>query len=130
MRINQVSVFLGNTPGRLESLCKALADASVNLETLTITESADHGIVRMIVSDADRAVEVLSKQGFTPKKVEVLAVEVDDTPGALLKLLQKTREAGVNVEYMYDMSKPSSTRPLMVMSFKDMDTAEKILKNA
>ncbi len=128
MRINQVSVFLGNTPGRLESMCKSLADAGVNLETLTITESADHGIVRMIVSDADKAVEALTSQGFTPKKVEVLAVEVDDTPGALLAVLQKTREAGVNVEYMYDMTKPSASRPMMIMSFKDIDAAEKVLK--
>lgn len=128
MRINQVSVFLGNTPGRLESMCKSLADAGVNMETLTITESADHGIVRMIVSDPDKAVEALSAQGFTPKKVEVLAVEVDDTPGALLAVLQKTRQAGVNVEYMYDMTKPFSSRPMMIMSFKDIDAAEKILQ--
>jgi len=128
MRTTQISVFLENTLGRLESLCKTLADAGVNLETLTITESAQNGIVRMIVSDPDAAVSALKAQGFTPKRVEVLAVEVDDKPGALLALLRKMKNAGVNVEYMYAMTKPASTRPTMIMSFKDVDAAEKILE--
>ena len=128
MRTTQISVFLENTLGRLESLCKTLADAGVNLETLTITESAQNGIVRMIVSDPDAAVAALKAQGFTPKRVEVLAVEVDDKPGALLALLEKMKNAGVNVEYMYAMTKPASTRPTMIMSFKDVDAAEKILE--
>lgn len=128
MRTTQVSVFIENAPGRLESLCKALADAGVNLETITITETADHGIVRMIVSDSDRAVEALKAGGFTPKKIDVLAVEVDDTPGSLLALLQKMRAAGVNVEYMYALTKPKSSRPTMIMSFKDIAAAEALLE--
>jgi len=127
MRINQISVFLENTPGRLESLCAALADAAVNIETITIIENGEYGIVRMIVSDADKAANALKNAGFTPKKVEVLAVEVSDTPGALLELLEKTRKAGVNVEYMYALTKPHGNRPVMIMSFKDIDTAEKLL---
>lgn len=128
MRITQISVFIENVPGRLESLCKSLAEAGVNLETITIAEAADHGIVRMIVSDVDKAVAALSAGGFTPKKVDVLAVEVDDAPGALWRLLQKMRESGVNVEYMYAMTKPKSSRPIMIMSFKDISAAEALLE--
>lgn len=127
MRAHQISVFLENTPGRLESLCEALSRAGVNLETITITENGDHGIVRMIVKNVDAGIDALKAAGFTPKKVDVLAVEVSDTPGALSALLKKTRNAGVNVEYMYAMTKPNGTRPVMIMSFKDIDAAERIL---
>lgn len=129
MRIQQISVFLENTLGRLETMCLALAQANVNLDTITITETAEFGIVRIIVDDVEKGVEVLKEAGFSPKKVDVLAVEVDDTPGALLKLLQKTRSEGVNVEYMYALTKKSSGRPVMVMSFKDLDIAEKALND-
>lgn len=127
MRINQISVFLENTPGRLESLCKALADAGVNINTITIIENGEYGIVRMIVDKPDAGVDALKAAGFMPKKVEVLAVEVDDTPGALLRLLEKTREGGVNIEYMYALTKPLAVRPVMIMSFKDIAAAEKSL---
>ena len=129
MRIQQISVFLENTLGRLETMCQALAQANVNLDTITITETAEFGIVRIIVDDVEKGIDVLKESGFSPKKVDVLAVEVDDTPGALLKLLQKTRAKGVNVEYMYALTKKSSGRPVMVMSFKDLDVAEKALND-
>ena len=129
MRIQQISVFLENTLGRLESMCQTLSDASVNLDTITITETADYGIVRIIVDDTDKAIDILKSAGFSPKKVDVLAVEVDDTPGALLKLLQKTKAQGVNIEYMYALTKKSSERPIMVMAFKDLDAAEKVLND-
>ncbi len=129
MRIQQISVFLENTLGRLETMCQALAQANVNLDTITITETAEFGIVRIIVDDVEKGIDVLKEAGFSPKKVDVLAVEVDDTPGALLKLLQKTRAKGVNVEYMYALTKKSSGRPVMVMSFKDLDVAEKALND-
>ena len=129
MRIQQISVFLENTLGRLETMCQALAQANVNLDTITITETAEFGIVRIIVDDVEKGIDVLKEAGFSPKKVDVLAVEVDDTPGALLKLLQKTRAKGVNVEYMYALTKKSSARPVMVMSFKDLDVAEKALND-
>ncbi|MBR4598278.1 MAG: hypothetical protein IKO42_07785 [Opitutales bacterium] len=127
MRITQISVFLSNSLGRLESVCKTLADAAVNINTITILESGDYGIVRMIVDKPSQAREALQAAGFSCKEVEVLAVEVADEPGALYKLLEKTKNAGVNLEYMYAMTKPSGQNPLMIMSFKDIALAEKIL---
>ncbi len=127
MRMTQLSVFLTNSLGRLESLCKTLADASINIQTITILESNEYGIVRMIVDNPQDACKVVQGAGFSCKLVDVLAVEVGDTPGALYELLKKTKDAGVNLEYMYAMTKPLSQKPLMVMSFKNIDEAEKIL---
>ncbi len=127
MRMTQLSVFLTNSLGRLESMTKTLADASVNINTITILESGDYGIVRMIVDKPEDACKVLQEGGFSCKLVDVLAVEVSDKPGALYELLKKTKDAGVNLEYMYAMTKPLSQNPLMLMSFKDIDAAEKIL---
>lgn len=129
MRIQQISVFLENTLGRLEHMCQVLADANVNLDTITITETAEFGIIRIIVDEVDRAIEVLRSAGFSPKKVEVLAVEVEDKPGALCELLQKTRAKGMNVEYIYALMQKSTGRPVMVMSFKDLDAAEAALND-
>ena len=104
MRIKQISVFLENTPGHLEKLCKVLAEAGVNLQTITIAEN-----------------------GFFAKVIDVLAVEVEDKPGALLSILKRTSDVGLNIEYMYALTRPQNGNPVMVMSFKDLDTAEKIL---
>ena len=127
MRLNQISVFLENAPGRLEKVCKALSDAGVNLDTLMTIETADFGIVRLIADDPDAAERALKNEGIAASKIEVLAVEVEDRPGALLKILSKMRSKGVNVEYMYAMTKPLAKNSVMVMSFKDIDAAEKIL---
>ncbi len=127
MRLKQISVFLENTPGHLEGVCKAVADAGVNLRTITIAETKEYGIVRAIVDKPEEAAAALKEAGFFAKIIEVLAVEVDDTPGALLSILKKASVAGLNIEYMYALTRPFKDKPVMVMSFKDIDTAEKLL---
>ncbi len=126
MRIKQISVFLENTPGHLESVCKVLADAEINLNTITIAETKDYGIVRTIVDNPEKAAAVLKENGFFAKLVDVLAIEVEDKPGALLKLLKHTSDVGLNIEYMYAMTRPVNDKPVMIMSFKDIDGAERI----
>lgn len=127
MRLKQISVFLENTPGHLEGVCKAVADAGVNLRTITIAETKEYGIVRAIVDKPEEAAAALKEAGFFAKIIEVLAVEVEDTPGALLSILEKASAAGLNIEYMYALTCPFKDKPVMVMSFKDIDTAEKLL---
>ena len=104
MRLKQISVFLENTPGHLEGVCKAVADAGVNLRTITIAETKEYGIVRAIVDKPEEAAAALKEAGFFAKIIEVLAVEVDDTPGALLSILKKASAAGLNIEYMYALT--------------------------
>jgi len=127
MILKQISIFLENTPGHLENACQVLSDAGVNLETLTIAESKDYGIVRAIVDKPATAADALKAAGFSAKIVDVLAVEVEDKPGALLKILRKASDAGLNIEYMYALTRPFNERPVMVMSFKDVVAAKKIL---
>ena len=127
MRLKQISVFLENTPGHLEDVCKALAEAGVNLLTITIAETKEYGIVRAIVDKPDAAAAALKAAGFFAKLVDILAVEVEDKPGALLQILKKTSEAGLNIEYMYALTRPFKDKPVMAMSFKDIDKAEQLL---
>ncbi len=127
MRLKQISVFLENISGRLEKMCEVLANANVNLDTLMMIETGDFGIARIIVADADVALTALKSAGIAAKVVEVLAVDVKDEAGSLLKILSKLRTEGINVEYMYAMTKPHSECSVMVMSFKDLDAAERVL---
>lgn len=127
MRIQQLSVFLENTPGHLRKVCETLAEAQINLQTITIAETKDYGIVRAIVDDSQKAQVVLKEAGFFAKVIDVLAVEVSDTPGALLDLLKKAEAYNLNVEYMYALTRPHNDKPVMVMAFKDIDAAEKVL---
>ena len=99
--IMQLTVFLENTEGRLSALCRTLADANINMSALTIAETSDYGIVRIICSDVFRAVDVLEEAGFRATKTKVLAVEVPDRPGALASLLEALDATGVNIEYGY-----------------------------
>ena len=99
--IMQLTVFLENTEGRLAALCRTLADAGVNMSALTIAETSDYGIVRIICDNVFQAVDVLDESGFRATKTKVLAVEVPDRPGALAELLEALGSTGVNIEYGY-----------------------------
>ena len=99
--IMQLTVFLENTEGRLAALCRTLADAGINMSALTIAETSDYGIVRIICNDVFRAVDVLEESGFRATKTKVLAVEVPDRPGALAELLEALDSTDVNIEYGY-----------------------------
>ncbi len=99
--IMQLTVFLENSEGRLAALCRTLADAGINMSALTIAETSDYGIVRIICNDVFRAVDVLEDAGFRATKTKVLAVEVPDRPGALAELLEALDSTKVNIEYGY-----------------------------
>ncbi len=99
--IMQLTVFLENSKGRLAALCRTLADANINMSALTIAETSDYGIVRIICNDVFRAVDVLEEAGFRATKTKVLAVELPDRPGALAELHEALDEADVNIEYGY-----------------------------
>ncbi len=97
--IMQLTVFLENSEGRLADLCRTLADAGVNMSALTIAETSDYGIVRIICDNVFHAVDVLDEAGFRATKTKVLAVEVPDRPGALAELLEALGSTKVNIEY-------------------------------
>lgn len=128
MKIQQLSVFLENKPGHLSAVLKHLAEAAINIHTLTIAESVDFGVVRMIVDKPEEAVGALKKQLITCSLNDVLGIAVEDKPGALYKLLDAFTARGLNVEYMYAFpGKQYGEKAVMIFRFEQADEASKAL---
>ena len=123
MRVPQISVFLENRRGRLREACGCLADAGINLVALSLADTTDFGILRTIVEDTDRALQVLKQANFTTNRTDVLAVEVEDRPGGLAKVLKVIEEADLNVEYMYAFNERREGRAVLIFRFEDPDEA-------
>ena len=101
MTLNQISVFVENKPGKLQLLTDVLAKNSINMRALSLAETSDFGIVRVIVDDLDAASEVLKTEGFIYTVTKVLGVAIPDEPGGLNRVLHVLSGSGVNIEYMY-----------------------------
>lgn len=99
--VKQLSLFLENKPGHVYQICKALGDARINIHTLALADTNQFGILRVMVEDAEKAYEILTKEGFVVKVTEVLAVKIEDIPGSLAMVCKILSEADVNVEYAY-----------------------------
>ena len=99
--IDQLTVFLENTKGRLTSLCRALGDANIQMHSLALADTTDYGIARIICDDPRGAVAAISEAGFTANLTKVVAVEVPDVPGGLADVLDVLDAAGLNIEYSY-----------------------------
>ncbi len=128
MRAEQISIFLENKAGRLAEVTNILRKANVNIRALSLADTTDFGILRLIVNDNAKAEKALRDEGFTVGKTNVLAIEVDDTPGGLNDILDPLTSAGVNVEYMYAFANPQSKNAIMIFRFHDLDKAIDILK--
>ena len=130
MRIPQLSLFMDNKPGHLIVPCKLLADAGINILTLSLADTKQFGILRLIVREWQRAREVLETAGWVVAMTEVLAVEVEDRPGGLVELLRVFGQAGINVEYMYAFTARLGNRAMLVFRFDDLDAAISALTRA
>lgn len=128
MKVEQISVFLENKAGRLLEVAKILGDNGVNIRALSLADTTDFGILRLIVNDNEKAKKVLKENGFTVKVTHVIAVEVDDKPGGLASILNPLAEEGINVEYMYAFVEKSKNKAVLVFKFEDLDRAIEILK--
>ena len=130
MTIKQISLFLENKPGHLASICKALADAKINIVTLSLADTQQFGIVRLIVEDWERAKDVLEKAHFAVNVHDVIAASVRDEPGGMAELLDIVEAAGVNIEYMYAFAARHGEEAILVFRFDDLAKAEKALTAA
>ena len=128
MKIRQLSVFLENRPGRLSALCRTLADAGVNLSTLTLAETGEFGLLRLITPDADKAKAVAEKAGYAVTMTEVVALQVPDRPGGLASVLKVLETANISVEYMYAFAMRTGGDAVMIFRFDDMDRAIAVLQ--
>lgn len=128
MKIQQISVFLENKPGQLRRACDVLARAGINMVTLSLADTAQFGILRLIVQDWQQAKTVLEKAGCVVKITEVLAIEVADKPGGLSQILEIVDHAGLNIEYMYAFAEKRGDRAMLVFRFTNPDAALQALQ--
>jgi hypothetical protein len=128
MKLKQLSLFLENKPGALSAPVKLLADAGINILTLSIAEARQYGILRLIVRDWAAAKKLLEKNGLAVKTSDVLAIEVADRPGGLAEVLAALEEAGINLEYMYAFTLKRESKGLLLFRFDDPDKAIGVLK--
>lgn len=130
MKVKQISVFLENKSGRLAQVTKILAENSINIRALSLADTADFGILRIIVNDSEKASNVLKTSGYTLAETEVVAVEVPDKPGGLANVLEPLWKAGLDVEYMYAFVQSSGENAIMIFRFEEPEKAIAVLNDS
>ncbi len=123
----QLSVFLANKPGMLADVCDELAAAKINIFALTISDTADHSVVRMVVSDHEKALQIFEERGVLTVESKVLLIENNNRPGALARISKKLAKAKINIEYAYLATSPGAKIGLLVMRVDDTKRALKVL---
>ena len=130
MKIQQLSLFLENQPGQIVKPCRLLAEEGIDIRTLSVADTKQFGILRMIVSDWQRAARLLKDAGYVVNVTEVVAIEVPDQPGGLSTLLQVLENSPVNVEYMYSFPFGRRGTAVMIFRFDQPDAAITLLQSA
>lgn len=130
MTVKQVSVFLENEEGRLREVTQILAEAGINIRALSLADTAQFGILRLIVDRHLEAVRCLHERGITVRETDVIAAEIEDKPGGLLKALQNLERAGLNVEYMYCFVEKHRDNAAVIFRVEDTDKAITALQDA
>ena len=121
--MKQISVLVENKKGKLSEVVSALADAGINLCALSIADTADYGILRIVPDNVDRAIAVLTENGFLAKVTDVLAVKIDDTPSAFADIIKILASQDVSVEYTYAYTSSTPGTALMVLRVDKTDVA-------
>lgn len=128
MKVEQISIFLENKPGGLSNVTRTLSEAGINIRALSLADTSDFGILRLIVDNVAKAKDVLNSSGFAVGKTHVVAVEVPDRPGGLYSILDLLTGKGVNVEYMYAFVERSGQNAVIIFRFDATDEAIKVLQ--
>ncbi|HEY2125280.1 MAG TPA: ACT domain-containing protein [Chthoniobacterales bacterium] len=123
----QLAVFLSNKPGALARVCEALAEAGINIHALTISDTVDHSVVRMVVSDPTRALMLLGERGVLAVENDVLMIESDNEPGTLAKIAHCLAGVSVNIEYAYLATSSKSDKGLMILRVTETERARTAL---
>jgi hypothetical protein len=129
MKVQQIAIFLENKSGRLSEITGVLADNNINIRSLSLADTADFGILRLIVDKVEEAEKVLKEGGFTVGRTNVIAAEVPDRVGGLASVLKVIETAGLNVEYMYAFVNRSGENAVMIFRFEEVDEAIKVLQD-
>jgi len=126
--VEQLALFLHNKPGALASVCDALADAKINIYGLSIADTVDHAVVRLVVSDTRRALHIFESHGTLALESEVLMIENENKPGTLSRIAKILAAKKINIEYAYLASQPAAKKGLLIMRVSDPKKALRFLK--
>ncbi len=127
--LKQLSVFVENKTGRLVEITGALAKSGVDIRALSIADTTDYGILRLIVNDPEKALESLKQSGMTVSLTTVIAVEIPDTPGALNNVVAILSENGISIEYMYAFLNPTKSAACVILRVEDNLKAAEVLND-
>lgn len=125
--VNQLALFLANKPGTLAAVCDELSKTGVNIYALTISDTVDHSVVRMVVSDTRKALAIFEAHGTLVVETPVLMIENSNKPGSLARIAHKLAAAKVNIEYAYLATSPGSKRGLLILRASDPRKALQVL---
>ena len=128
MSVQQISVFLENKSGRLADVTRLLSEGNINLRAMTIADTADFGILRILADKVDAALNILEKGGFTAKVTEVLGIEVEDKPGGLAKVMDIFDKNNVNIEYLYVTLERNKDKAVVIFKVDDIAHGQKIIE--
>lgn len=130
MKVKQISIFLENKSGRLATVTKVLGENGINIRALSIADTTDFGILRLIVNDPEKACKILRGNEVTVSETEIIAVQVPDKPGGLAKILENLDNHKINIEYMYAFVGKSSENAIVVFRVEDIDRAIILLQES
>ena len=130
MAVKQISVFLENRPGSLMEFCRVLRAYNIDMRALNVAETSDYGVMRLIADDTDNTMQVLASENYIAKATDVLVMELDDTPGALVAMLEVLSDAGININYFYAALLRAENKAYLVAKVSDVATAEAELTGA
>ncbi len=125
----QITVAIENQPGRLAAISHALASSGINIKDLSILDTIEQGVIRMVTNDAAACKALLKEQGFHPVEAEVLVVDLADAPGKLAVLADALAKGGVNIDYAYGSEEPAEKRMRLVMKVSPLARACEVLKS-
>lgn len=130
MAVKQISVFIENKEGRIKKAINTLAEENINIRALSIADTAKYGILRLIVSDNEKAIEALEKDGFIVKENDVIIVAIPDKPNGLNSTLAIFEDEGINLEYLYAFVSSKTDEAIVVMRLENMEQAIEALENS
>jgi len=129
MKISQLSIFLENKEGRLWNALDLLANGGINIRALSLADTSDFGILRLIVQNPDKAKEILQNNNFIVKVIDVIAIQLEDTPGGLSSVLKILNDNNINLEYLYAFSHEKSEKAILLLQTNDLNLLSDVLKD-
>lgn len=127
--VKQLSIFLENKCGRMIRVSEVLGEAGINIRALSIADTSDFGILRLIVDQPEKAYSILREKGFMASVTEVIALEIPDVPGGLSQVLSPLERAGINIEYLYAFVQKRTADALIMIRVEDVQAALKVLQD-